>query len=297
MLNLNDLQVFVQVVDHGGFSAAARVLRVPKSTLSKRVLELEKTAGARLIQRTSRRFSVTELGREFYRHAAAMVVEAQAAENVIAGRLAEPSGTVRVTASIPTAQRTLARVLPRIAAEYPKIRIELMASDRFVDIVQEGFDIAVRNHFAKLQDSELVQRPVAREAIWLVASPDHLARAGEPRVPADLDAMDGLYIALAERQWRLTHDDGAQADVRPVPRYYANEGEALIEAARAGLGVVCLPSGHCADDIAAGRLRRVLTGWNAGVVMTTLLVAHRRGLLPSVRVVADGLAQALSESR
>jgi DNA-binding transcriptional LysR family regulator len=296
MLNLNDLHVFVHVVDHGGFTAAGRVLGVPKSTLSKRVAELEKTAGARLIQRTSRRFAVTELGREFYRHAAAMVIEAQAAENVIAGRLAEPSGTVRVTASVPTAQRMLARALPRIAVDYPKLRVELTATDRFVDLVQEGYDIAVRNHFSRLPDSELVQRPVAREAIWLVASPDYLARRGEPLAPDELESHEGLFVSSTERVWRLAHDDGTQTEVRPALRYCANEGVALIEAVRAGLGIACLPEGHVADDVAAGVLRRVLDGWNAGQVTTTLLVAHRRGLLPSVRVVVDRLVEVLTRS-
>src|SRR3990170_2884020 len=155
MLNLNDLLVFVRVVDHGGFAAASRALGIPKSTLSQRLSALEKAIGVRLVQRTSRSFVVTEIGRDFHRHAAAMLIEAEAAEHVVKGRLAEPSGTVRITASLPIAQFRLAPLLPRLAASYPKIRIMLHVTDRFVDIVQEGFDIAIRHHFAPLPDTDL----------------------------------------------------------------------------------------------------------------------------------------------
>src|SRR5688500_5159137 len=122
MLNLNDLLVFVRVVDHGGFAAASRALGVSKSTLSQRLSALEKSIGVRLVQRTSRSFTVTEIGRDLYRHAAAMLIEAEAAEHVVKGRLAEPSGTVRITASLPIAQYHLAPLLPLLAASFPKIR-------------------------------------------------------------------------------------------------------------------------------------------------------------------------------
>ncbi len=187
MLNLNDLQYFVHVVDHGGFTAASRKLGIPKSTLAKRVALLENELNVRLIQRSSRRFTVTELGREFYRHAAAMAIEAEAAEQVVRGRLAEPSGLVRITASVPTAQLSLRAPLIELAQAYPKIRIALHASDRFVDVVQEGFDIAVRDHFAPLPDSGLVQKHIGVDPIYLVASPDYVFRQGAPHHPAELD--------------------------------------------------------------------------------------------------------------
>ncbi len=180
MRNLNHFIVFAHVVDHKGFAPAARALNVPKSTLSKRVAELEKTLGVRLINRTSRRFTVTEIGEDFYRHASAMLIEAEAAEAIVKGRLAEPSGTVRITASVPTAQMMLAGLLPPLALTYPKMRVMLHATDRFVDVVQEGFDIAVRDHFAPLPDSGMVQRRVATDAIWLVAAPAYLESRRPP---------------------------------------------------------------------------------------------------------------------
>ena len=293
-LNLNDLQVFVQVVDHGGFTAAARALNMPKQTLSKRVAELERQAGVRLIQRTSRSFAVTELGRELYRHASAMVIEAEAAENIILGQLAEPKGTVRITASVPTMQQSLAPLLPHIAKAYPKIRIVLFATDRFVDVIQEGYDIALRDHFGPLPNSDLVQRRVRTESFWLVASLDYFAGRQPPRKPSDIEGMDGLFAAQGESSWTLSNEKGMTASVHLQPRYYANEGTGLLEAAIAGLGLACLPRFMCQRAIGAGALMRVLPDWTAGEITTTLLMPHRRGQLPSVRVVADLLVEQLA---
>ncbi|MBB2840590.1 MULTISPECIES: LysR substrate-binding domain-containing protein [Rhizobium] len=297
MFNLNDLLVFVQVVDHGGFAAAGRALRLPKSTLSKRLSELERKIGVRLIQRTSRSFAVTEIGRDLYRHAAAMLIEAEAAEHVIKGRLAEPSGTVRITASLPIAQFRLAALLPRLAASYPKMRITLDVSDRFVDIVQEGFDIAIRNHFSPLPDNDLVQRRIDDDPTWLVASPDYIREKGVCSRPEEASELDGLMASPSESVWTLRNGDGTVAKITPMPRYVANETISLLEAAKAGLGVTCLPSSFCAQLIASGALVRILPEWTGGGVTTTLLMPHRRGQLPSVRMVADYLIAELSRPR
>lgn len=295
MLDLNDLVVFVQVVDHGGFAAASRALGIPKSTLSQRLSALETAVGARLVQRTSRSFVVTEIGRDLYRHAAAMLIEAEAAEHVVKGRLAEPSGTVRITASMPIAQFRLAPLLPRLAASYPKIRIMLHVTDRFVDIVQEGFDIAIRNHFAPLPNTDLVQRRVYFDPTWLVASADYIQDKGMPARAEDVSRLDGLMASATETVWRLHDAEGAVAEVTPSPRYVANETVSLLEAAKAGLGVACLAASFCAPLIASGALVRLLPDWTAGGVTTTLLMPHRRGQLPSVRVVIDQLIAELSQ--
>ncbi|WP_129791032.1 LysR substrate-binding domain-containing protein [Sphingosinicella sp. CPCC 101087] len=297
MLNLNDLLVFVRVVDHGGFAAAGRALGIPKSTLSKRLSELEKAIGVRLIQRTSRSFAVTEVGRDFYRHAAAMLIEAEAAENVIKGRLAEPSGTVRITASLPIAQFRLASILPRLATAYPKVRIVLDVSDRFVDVVQEGFDIAIRNHFAPLPDTDLVQRRINYDPAWLVASPDYVRERGRPSRPEEANDLDGLLASSSGTIWTLHNAEGAVAQVAPAPRYFANETVSLREAARAGLGVACLAGSFCAPLVESGALLRILPDWAARGVTTTLLMPHRRGQLPSVRAIADHLISELSQQR
>ena len=291
MLNLNDLYLFVQIVDHQGFSSASRQLGIPKATLSKRVAALENNLGVRLIQRTSRRFTVTDIGNDFYRHAAAMIIEAEAAENVVRGRLAEPNGRVRISASVPTAQLLLVPHLSEIALRYPKLRIELEVTDRFVDIVQEGFDLVVRDHFAKLPDSELIQRQLCTEPICLIASEHYLARYGRPHSPHELANHHGLLTSAADTCWLLGNTAGERIKISPHPRFVSNETTTLLDAASKGLGIVCLPLSCCSKELSAQIVVRVLPEWNAGMVTTTLLMPHRRGLLPSVRAVADFLVE------
>ncbi|GGH51363.1 LysR family transcriptional regulator [Frigidibacter albus] len=288
MLNLNDLHLFVRVIEHGGFSAASRQLRIPKSTISKRVAALEADLGARLLHRTSRSLALTEAGRDFLDHARAALIEAESAEEVVRRRLAEPTGTVRLTASVPTAQTLLADLLPRLAAAYPKLVVQLHATDRFVDLVQEGFDIAIRSHFAPLPDSALLQRRIGSQSLILVAAPAYLGAHGQPDHPGQIPGHDGLMVGPAER-WRLQGPRGEVAEVAPRPRMIADESTVLLKAAAAGFGLVCLPDEFCRPGLEAGSLMRVLPGWTAGEVVTTLLMPHRRGQLPAVRVVVDFL--------
>lgn len=292
MLNLNDLHVFVQVVDHGGFAAASRALALPKQTLSKRVAELERRSGVRLIHRTSRSFAVTDLGRELYRHAAAMVIEAEAAENIVHGRLAEPSGTVRLTASVPMVQKYLSSLLPSLAIEYPKITVVLHVADRFVDIVQEGYDIALRTHTAPLPSSELIQRRVSADTFWLIASPAFLG-AGESDDLDGLSGRDGIFSTQGETAYSITNANGDHRSIQLSPRYVANEGTAILAAATAGLGIAALPSSMCKELIKAGSLIRVAPSWSAGQITTTMILPSRRGLLPSVRTISDAIVERL----
>lgn len=294
MLDLNDLRLFVHAVEAGGFAAASRRLGIPKSTLSKRLGVLEENLGVRLVQRTTRSFVLTELGRDVFDHARAALIEAESAEAVVRRRQAEPSGPVRLTASVPVAQYQLAPHLPVLALAYPHIRLEVHASDRLVDIVQEGFDIAVRSHFSPLPDSGLVQRRVAVESLLLVAAPDYLARRGEPDGPASLTEHDGLLSNPRAMAWALSEVGGALQSVVPRVRLVADESTVLLEAARAGLGIACLPESLCNAELASGSLHRVLPAWTAGSVTTTILLPYRRGLLPAVRTIVDALALRLS---
>ncbi|SPR97965.1 LysR substrate-binding domain-containing protein [Cupriavidus taiwanensis] len=294
MINLNDLRFFVVAVTHGGFAAAGRALGVPKSTVSKRVAELEQALQARLLYRSSRSFTLTDAGRDFYDHAHAALIEAEAAQEAVQRRVAEPSGTVRITAAVPTAQRYLAPHLPALARAYPRLHVQLEVSDRMVDLVQEGFDIAVRSHFAPLPDSGLVQRQLAVEEIVLVASPGYLAGRGTPEAPAQLSGHDGLLTGSAAGTWRLWGPQGARAEASPVPRMTVNESTVLLGAAVAGLGIVPLPHELCRAALAAGQLARVLPQWTAGSVTTTLLLPARRGQLPGVRATVDFLVQCLA---
>jgi DNA-binding transcriptional LysR family regulator len=296
MLNLNDLHFFAQAVDSGGFAAAARRLGCPKSTVSKRVATLEATLGVQLLHRTSRRFTLTDVGRDVYDHARAVMIEAEAAQAVVHRRLAEPSGTVRITASVPIAQFQLADRLPILARQYPKLRIQLHVTDRFIDLVQEGFDLAIRSHFAALPDSDLVQRRMSEEPITLVAAPSYVARRGQLPVPEALSEHDGLMTNMTMKRWRLGDASGRIVEVAPQPLLYADESVSLMKAAEAGLGIVCLPEMISAQAVNEGRLVRVLPAWTAGSVMTTILTPHKRGQLPAVRAVIDFLMRAESAS-
>jgi DNA-binding transcriptional LysR family regulator len=293
MLNLNDLLLFAQAVESGGFAPAARRHAVPKSTLSKRVAALEAEVGARLIARNSRSFQLTELGRAFYEHARAALIEVEAAEQTVQRRLAEPSGPVRITASLPTTQFHLAPLLPELARRHPKLELQVHATDRFVDLAQEGFDIALRSHFAPLPDSGLVQRQLTVEPVLLVASPAYLAEHGKPKQPADLAAHLGLLTGPEAGTWTLRAADGKEVRVTPQRRLVADESVVLVNAASAGLGIAPLPLSICAGALQRGELLRVLPRWAAGQVTTTLLMTHRRGQLPSVRAVVEFLAERL----
>lgn len=290
--NFNDLHIFVQAVDNEGFAAAARHLGVPKSTVSKRVAELEADLGIRLIHRTSRSFVLTDVGRDFYDHARAAVIEAQAAESVVQRRQVEPAGTVRITASVPVAQFHLAGLLPALARAYPKLDLQLHVTDRIVDLVREGFDIAIRSHFAPLPDSDLMQRRMAAERITLVASPDYLVRRGTPGRPEDLVGHDALLTNATSRTWKLADNDGREVQVAPKAGLVADESVVLLRAAAAGLGIACLPETMTASLVGSGELSTVLPDWTAGIVTSTILTPHRRSQLPAVRAVIDFLAGA-----
>ena len=291
VLNLNDLAMFVAAVEHQGFAAASRRLGIPKSTLSKRVAALEDALSVRLIHRTSRNFVLTDLGRDFHEHAQAALIEVEAAEDIVRRRQAEPSGRVRLTASVPVAQLYLADTLPELAKRHPKLLLQLHVSDRFVDLQQDGFDIAVRSHFSPLPDSGLVQRQLMVEPIVLVASSAYLAEHSPPRTPADLERHAGLMASATAAGWTLFDEDGHSAQVSPRVAMVADESTALAGAAASGLGIACLPERMCRDLVASAQLVRVLPQWNAGRITTTLVMSHRRGQLPAVRTVVEYLVE------
>lgn len=288
--DLNDVYFFVQVVHHNGFAAAARALDVPKSTLSRRVQELERRLGARLIQRTSRRFLVTEVGRDFLRHARAMLVEAEAAESIVRSRVAEPNGVVRFTCSVGMAP-ILAPLLPKFLAAHPKVSLVQHASNRLVNLVEEGFDLALRGHVDALPDSGLIRRELLRTPWVLLASPGYIERAGAPSSPHDLAAHPALLLGVTgtERSWTLRRDGEQVGPVQAEARLRSDDIDTLKAAAVAGLGVVALPLYLCARELAAGALERVLPGWEAGEGIITMLTPSRRGQLPSVRAFMDFL--------
>lgn len=292
MRDLNDYYFFVQAVEHKGFAAAGRALGLPKSTLSRRVIELESRLGARLIQRTTRSFVMTEAGQAFHRHATAMLAEADAAEHSVRASLAEPAGTVRFTCSIGMAQ-ALADLLCRFLVLHPKVDLVQHATNRNVDLVEEGFDAGLRGHFRPLPDSSLVARRLARTPWHLYAGPGYLQRMGEPQSPAGLAAHPGLVLGPRDEEstWQLRDAAGQKAVVAFHPRLRSDDLETLKQAAAAGTGIVAVPPYLCRTEIAQGRLQRILPQWVARPdAEVSLLTPSRRGQLPSVRAFIDFLA-------
>jgi len=295
MLDLNDVYYFVQVVEHRGITAAARALDLPKSSLSRRILDLEATLDARLIQRTPRRFVVTEVGEAFYKHAVAMLVEAESAENVVRQRKAEPSGTIRFSCSVALAQLALAELIPTFMTRYPQVRIVQHATNRHVDPVHEGFDLCLRAHSTQLPDSTLVQRPLAQVPWHLFAGPAYLQRKGVPDTPAALRTHNGIALSGVQdtHAWRLSHLLHAnQVEVIPFePSLQSDDMATLKAAACQSLGIVALPGYVGQSEVRKGQLVRVLPQWLAGLATVSLLMPSRRGLLPSVRAFIDFLAE------
>jgi DNA-binding transcriptional LysR family regulator len=294
VLDLNDFFYFVQVVDRGGFTAAGRTLRVPKSTLSHRIQQLETELGARLLNRTSRQLGMTDAGEEFYRHAVMMLREAELAETAIRHRLNEPIGTVRCTAAMATMQFAMRDIVAAFLGRYPKVNVVAHASDRNVDIVGENYDVAVRAHTEPLPDSTLVQRSLAPAPWLLFAGAAYLDANEAPQRPADLRNHPSLFMMRTgvAPVWRLRRASAPKDQVvMPLtPRLLSDDMITLKRAAVAGRGVVALPGYVCRDEVRSGALRRVLPAWLAGDSTITALIPYRRGLLPSVRVFIDHLA-------
>jgi len=297
MRDLNDLFYFVQVVDHAGFAAAGRALGVPKSKLSRRIQLLEERLGVRLLNRSTRRFSITEVGRDYYERCAAMLVEADGAEQVVAQVRAEPRGVIRMSCPTALLSFQFGALIARFLAEHPAIEVHLEGTNRRVDVIAEAFDIAIRVRFPPLEPSDLVMRQLDQSTQCLVASPALVAQA--LMSPADLAGLPSLDLGPPHREhvWQLRHDDDRTASVRHVPRLVTDDMAALRDAAYAGVGVVQLPMMMIWEDLAAGRLLEVLPGWHppAGIIHATF--ASRRGLLPSVRALLDFLVRECAAER
>lgn len=291
MKDLNDLYYYVQVVDHGGFAPAGRALGMPKSKLSRRIALLEARLGTRLIQRSTRRFAVTEIGQTYYGHCKAMLVEAEAADEAIALSQAEPRGVVRMTCPVALLDARIAGMVAAFMVMHPRVEIHLEETNRRVDVVGEGIDVAIRVRPPPIEDSDLVMRVLADRRQCLVACPQ-LLKNGVPRVPADLAGLPSMDLGLPQHEhvWNLIGPDGAQAAIRHQPRLITRGMFALRTAAVAGVGVVQLPSMMVREQIERGELVHVIQGWAPRREVIHAVFASRRGLLPAVRALVDFLA-------
>jgi DNA-binding transcriptional LysR family regulator len=291
MLDLKDVFCFVQVVDRGGYTSASRSLGLPKSTLSHRIRALEDGLGVTLLNRTSRRFGMNEVGKQFYHYAQTLLQAAETAEEAVRQRAIEPSGVIRMTTAAEIAQFALKELVPAFLRKHPKVQIIEITTDALVDIVADGFDLALRGHSAPLQNSSLVQRSIARAPWYLFGGKEYLKEKGVPMTPEEIAQHDTLAITRSgSPNWELTGPKGRRCVVRTAPRFQSNNMVALKEAACANLGIIALPGYMCRDELATGKLRQILPGWIAADARVSALIPYKRGLLPAVRSLVDFLA-------
>jgi DNA-binding transcriptional LysR family regulator len=295
MRDLNDLSFFAAVVSNGGFSAASRALGLPKSRISRRVAALEGQLGVRLLERSTRRFKVTEVGQDVFRHARAALAEAEAIEDVVARLKAEPQGLVRISCPIET-DRLIGSALPGFLALHPKLRVQVIVSNRRVDLIEEGVDVAVRVRERLDTDADLQLKIISRSGNMMVASPGFVAAHGQPGAPEEIPAFPTL--AHADRpgldRWVLVNGAGQEVEVAHEPRLSASTFPILREATWSGLGIAMLPEYVCRDGFDSGSLVRILPEWANRQGILHLVFGSRRGLLPGVRAMIDFLAEVLS---
>ena len=277
--DLNQIVVFARVAQAGSFTAAARQLAMPKSTVSRKVAELEARLGARLLQRTTRKLGLTDAGRLYQAHAERIVAEIEAGSQAVGRTQSAPRGTLRVTA--PLAFGMLGPIVAAYLVRHPDVQVELTCTDRALDLVDDGLDVAVRA--GQLADSSLVARSLGAFRYVLVAAPRYCKRHGTPRAPADLARHACLTFGAgaSPRVWRL-HAGGKQAEVRVTPRLSVNDFDMLRDAARAGVGIASLADFTCSDDLAQGKLRRVLPEWRSSETPVHALYPTARQLSPKV---------------
>src|SRR5712692_4277459 len=293
--DLNNLYFFAKVVDFGSYTAAAKALGLQTSKLSRRIAALETELGVRLINRTTRRLSLTEAGKTLHRHSLALLAEAQAAKDAMNQLLGSPQGLVRISCPNGLLQGGVADVLARFLAKHPRVRVALDATNRRVDVIDEGLDIAIRVRQPPLEDSDLAMRAFGPDEMILVASPELIAAHGQPQTLEDIGRMPTLSMGSADERstWRFLGMDGEPAELSHSPRLCTDDLSTLRHAALQGLGAALVPHLLVANDLEGGALIRLLPSVKAHVGIVHAVFPSRRGMVPAVRALLDLLSEAV----
>ena len=293
MEDLNDMLYFAEVAEHGGFAAAGRALCLPKSRLSRRVAELEARLGVRLLQRTTRKLSLTDVGEIYLRHCSAMRDEALAAAEAVAHLQVEPRGLLRVTCPVTLAQSTVGYLIPRYLAMFPRVKLDLRVTNRVVDLVEESIDIALRVRPTLDDSGSLVVKQLGATCGHLLASPAQLHRQGRPASTAELSRLDTVAMSAADGRsaWTLVGPQGEEFVFHHQPRYVADDLQTLKLAVLAGTGISFLPDSISQAELQAQLLVPVLPGWAPLPGMAHAVFPSRRGQVPAVRSFLDYLGQ------
>jgi DNA-binding transcriptional LysR family regulator len=294
-IDLNRVAVFVRVAEAGSFTAAARALRLPTSSVSRAVANLEDELGARLLTRSTRKVSLTESGAHFFQRMQAVLAEAEEASEAAAGAGRDPRGVVRLTAPVDLGLQVLPPLLATLIARHPGLELELVLTSRHVDLIDEGIDLALRG--GRLEESSLVARKIGPSSLGVFASPGYLARHAPPRTVADLARHACLRYGGrgGARPWRLTGPRGDEAVTVTGP-IVCDDMLFLREMALAGAGLALLPVENVAVDVKAKRLVRVLPKYSLGGAGLYLLWPSRRLVPARVAAVRDFLIEELART-
>jgi DNA-binding transcriptional LysR family regulator len=292
-LSTIDLRLFAAIADLGGISAAARKLGASKSLVSRELAALEERLGTRLVQRTTRKVSLTDSGELLASYARRVVEEMDNAEAAIEARREMPRGLLKVSAPFSVLRFVLIPKLTAFRRAYPEVRISFDATMRITDLVDEGIDLAIRT--GELPDSSLVARRIAATPMVLVAAPIYLARCGAPEAPADLIAHDVLDLApdAVPTVWTLSGEDGGSATAAVNPCIAVQDPGLLLDLVRQGLGIGLVPLLYARDGLARGEMVRVLPGFSRGTTPIHAIYPSRRLLSPKVRVFTEFAAEAM----
>lgn len=292
--NLSDIQVFMAVVDAGSFVAGGKAMGLSRSAAGKAVLRLEERLGTRLLNRTTRTLSLTDEGRIFYQHGLRIFATVDEAEASVAGTTGTPRGVLRLTVPDAFGRLVILPIIRRYLADWPEVQVEMSFTDRVEDIVEEGFDLAIRIGVTT-SDSRMVSRVIARFRAMLCAAPSYLAERGEPEDVDDLATHDCLIFTSRNHKqaWRFPGEGGGWIKAPGRNRLRLDSGEALRDAAVAGLGIALLPDFLVARDLAEGRLRQVLPELRSGDVNIVALYPDKRLLEPRVRRFIDLITEEL----
>ena len=292
--DLNDLRLFSEVVEHGSYTAAARSLGLQTSKLSRRIRALEEELGVRLLNRTSRSLSLTETGRQFHQHCLALVAEAKAAKDIVDRTHSKPQGTVRIACPVALLESGISTIIARYVQDNPDVQVLLDATNRRVDVVEEGLDFAIRVRLPPLENTNLAVRQLGLSIHILVASPELTARHPALSSPGSIESVKEwptLSMASSSERfvWNLVDVEGRLTSWTHQPRLATDDLASLRVAAIAGVGVAMLPKELVEADIQAGRLQHLLPGLAGTPGLVHAIFPTRRGMVPAVRHLLDAL--------
>jgi DNA-binding transcriptional LysR family regulator len=281
-IDLNDYYYFVHVVEKGGFTRASESLGIPKSRLSRHIVQLEERLDTILIQRTTRQSKITEPGEVFYQRARAVVDQVELAEAELKRKKNTLSGQVTLSCSVGVAQFALKELIARFMTDNPKITVLQQVTNQNIDLIASGVDMSIRGHTDQLPDSTLIQRQLAVVEWNLFSSPD--CAVNEIVSPEDLTNHQALSLGWQAHGdcWRLEHKSGTKETIQIAPRLKSDDMVTLKEAAAGGLGIVALPAYTCRDELASGKLVKVLPEWHAGQARLSLMMSRRTGFTAPV---------------